>query len=194
MTRVQAVGVVLIALGLVYALMYAGWLRRARRNPSAAVAISPTPSSATPHSATLSSATSRSPTPSSPILTESIVVSEGTYISTTLASSRLERVAAAGLGVRARATMRVDATSVCWDREGADDLRIESIRLLRVSLERGMAGKFVGQARIVVVSWHTEGGDRYATGFLPRRRAESAALVQAVQDLIQAQPTPDGTP
>ncbi len=39
MTRLQAVGVLLIALGLIYALLYAAWLRKRRRHGSAAVAV-----------------------------------------------------------------------------------------------------------------------------------------------------------
>jgi len=42
MTRVQALGVLLIALGLIYALLYFGWLRRARRRASAVVAAAAT--------------------------------------------------------------------------------------------------------------------------------------------------------
>lgn len=174
MTRVQAVGVLLIGLGLIYAVMYAGWLRRRRKHASAAVA--PEPVAAPPSARNLARV-------------------EGTYISTTMDTSRLDRVAAAGLGVRAKATMVVDDRFVRWEREGADDVRVSGTRLLRVSRERGLPGKLIGQTRIVLVSWHADNGDRYATGFLPRRRADSAALVEAVQRLAQTkEEAPGGTP
>ena len=38
MTRLQAVGVMLVALGLIYALLYAAWLRKRREHESAAIA------------------------------------------------------------------------------------------------------------------------------------------------------------
>ena len=38
MTRLQAVGVMLVALGLIYALLYAAWLRKRRHHESAAIA------------------------------------------------------------------------------------------------------------------------------------------------------------
>ena len=38
MTRLQAVGVLLVALGLIYGLLYVAWLRKQRRHTSAAVA------------------------------------------------------------------------------------------------------------------------------------------------------------
>ena len=76
MTRAQAVGVVLIALGLIYALLYAAWLRKRRRHTSAAVAVAGDGGGERAAEAP-----------------GAVVTAEGTYVSTTTAASRHERVA-----------------------------------------------------------------------------------------------------
>jgi hypothetical protein len=166
MTRVQAVLLLVLLVGVVYALMYAGWRRRARRFPSAAVA--------TTDGATGSAADS------SDTLGTAEVTAEGIYVTTTTVASRLERVAAAGLGVRARATMTVGGGEVRWVREGAGDVHVLFDWLTGVSRERGMAGKWVGQNRLVVVTWRAGDGEEFATGFLPRHTAQVDELVAAV--------------
>ena len=168
MTRVQAVLLLVLLIAVVYTLMYAGWRRRARRFPSAAVA---TTAGATPARATGSGA-------EAPDTAE--VAAEGIYVTTTTVASRLERVAAAGLGVRARATMTVGGGEVRWVREGAGDVHVLFDWLTGVSRERGMAGKWVGQNRLVVVTWRAGDGEEFATGFLPRHTAQVDELVAAV--------------
>ena len=59
-----------------------------------------------------------------PTPTPAEVAAEGIYVTTTTVASRLERVAAAGLGVRARATMAVGPGGVRWVREGAADVHV----------------------------------------------------------------------
>jgi hypothetical protein len=163
MTRVQAVLLLVLLIAVVYTLMYAGWRRRARRFPSAAVATTagaPGIAADTPDTAE--------------------VEAEGIYVTTTTVASRLERVAAAGLGVRARATMTVGGGQVRWVREGAGDVHVLFDWLTGVSRERGMAGKWVGQNRLVVVTWRAGDGEEFATGFLPRHKAQVDELVAAV--------------
>jgi len=79
--------------------------------------------------------------------------------------------------------MTVDPGGVTWEREGAPTVHVDAGRLFGVSLERGMAGKFVGQRRLVVVAWRGEGED-FATGFLPRYAADRDRLLAAVQGII----------
>ena len=43
-----------------------------------------------------------------------------------------------------------------------------------------MAGKWVGQNRLVVVTWRADDGEEFATGFLPRHTAQVDELVAAV--------------
>src|SRR4051794_12773555 len=171
MTRTESVLLLVLLVVVVYALMYAGWRRRSRRHPSAAVATSPVVTSAAgPGTAGAGTTSSRED-----------LRADGTYVSTTTLASRLERVAAGGLGVRARATMAVGPGGVRWERQGAAEVHVDPERLTGVGRERGMAGKWVGQDRLVVVTWRADDGSEFATGFLPRRSAQTQELVDGVQ-------------
>jgi hypothetical protein len=164
-TRLQAVGVMLVALGLIYALLYAAWLRKRREHESAAIAAE-------------RSRTTRDHSLEAPALKEkpAQVIAEGTYVSTTTAESRLERVTVEGLGNRAKATLivsRGDADElVRIDRVGEATVIIPAARLISARRGRGMVGKFVGANRLVILQWKTEDGDIYETGFLPRYKAD----------------------
>ena len=60
--------------------------------------------------------------------------------------------------------------------------------LTGVGRERGMAGKWVGQNRLVVVTWRAGDGEEFATGFLPRHTAQIDELVAAVERHLPAEP------
>ena len=169
MTRLQAVGVLLIALGLIYALLYAAWLRKRRRHGSAAVAV------AEP---------GKEPGKEPAAAEASAVRAEGTYVSTTTAASRHERVAVQGLGNRSRATVTVrrghPEELVRFERQGESDVVIPRSRLLDVRRDRGMAGKFVGANRLLVLRWRADDEAIYETGFLPRYRADLDKLEMAL--------------
>ena len=165
MTRLQAVGVMLVALGLIYALLYVAWLRKRREHESAAIAAE-------------RKRTTRDHTLEAPALKEkpAQVIAEGTYVSTTVAENRLERVTVEGLGNRSRATLIVSRGDVDQlvriDRQGEATVIIPAARLISARRDRGMVGKFVGARRLVVLQWKTENGDVYETGFLPRFKAD----------------------
>lgn len=186
MTRLQAVGVVLIALGLIYALLYAAWLRKRRRHGSAAVAV------AEP---------GKVPGQEPSAAEASAVRAEGTYVSTTTATSRHERVAVQGLGNRSRATVMVrrghPEELVRFERQGESDVVIPRSRLLDVRRDRGMAGKFVGANRLLVLRWRADDEAIYETGFLPRYRADLDRLEMALwwhQGGSSVMPEPDAQP
>jgi hypothetical protein len=164
-TRFQAVGVLLVVLGLVYALLYAGWLRSPRRHASAAIAAERRRTEERSQEA--------------PVLHDERaiqVVAQGTYVSTTTAASRLERVTVEGLGNLSRATLTVnrgDADQlVRIERRGESTVVVPAGRLLAVRRDRGMVGKFVGSNRLLVLTWRAPEGDIYETGFLPRYKAD----------------------
>ena len=122
---------------------------------------------------------------------------DGTYLGTTMAVSRHERVAVSGLGQRVRAAMVVDDGTIRWEREGTGDVKVAGPLLLGVRLERRLVGRLRGQAHHVLISWkapNDPAGKLYSTGFLPRRRADSAVLVSAAQRLMQMVARPDETP
>ena len=68
--------------------------------------------------------------------------------------------------------MAVGPGGVRWERQGAAEVHIDPERLTGVRRERGMAGKWVGQNRLVVVTWRADDGSEFATGFLPRRQTD----------------------
>ncbi len=168
MSRPQAVGVMLIALGLIYALLYAAWLRKRRRHTSASVAVA----------GAREGDAARDDAPGG------VVRAEGTYVSTTTAASRHERVAVEGLGNRSRATMTVRRGApdelVRFERQGEADVVVPKARLVDVRRDRGMAGKFVGSNRLLVVRWRADDDAIYETGFLPRHRADLERLESAL--------------
>jgi hypothetical protein len=163
MTRMQAVGVLLVALGLIYGLLYVAWLRKQRRHTSAAVAAGSVDAGSGDTGARASDAVAQ-------------LVVEGTYVSTTTAVSRLERVTVEGLGNRARATLRVTRGNpeelVRIDRQGESTVVVTAARLVSVRRDRGMVGKFVGSNRMLVLQWRADDGTLYETGFLPRYKAD----------------------
>jgi hypothetical protein len=206
---VQALGLLLIAAGVVYALGYVGWLRRSHRRATAAGRstdkgiVTDTGTAIEPAAASVTEPLTEPVTEPAQPRPLTLAWVEGKYVSTTTAVSRQERVAAAGLGVRARATMVVDDSTVRWERLGASEVRVAGPRVLGVSLGRSLAGRFPGRAHLVLVTWTADddkNGDRFVTGFRPRSRADSAVLVSAVQRLMKiggpirdALKTPDGT-
>jgi len=122
---------------------------------------------------------------------------EGTYLGTTIALSRHEHVAVDGLDERARATMVVDDRTLRWERQGSEVLRVAGSRLLGVGLERRLVEMLLGRAKRVRVEWTadpTDQTDRNVTRFQPRARADSCALVSAVQRLMEFGPATDDSP
>jgi hypothetical protein len=182
----------LVALGLIYAVLFAAGLRTRRALASGA-------------SAAERSRTTRDHALEAPALKEkpAQVVAEGTYVSTTVADSRLERVTVEGLGNRARATLVVSRGNVDElvriDRQGEATVVIPAARLVSARRGRGMVGKFVGANRLVVLQWRAENGDLYETGFLPRYKAdvdrvESALWWHTGESPDRTDETPPETP
>ena len=182
------VGVALVVLGLLYAVFYVGWLRRSSKRTSIAA---PSSGAVAPEPATGQIAARVRRDASEPPLALVLAWVQGTYLGTTMATSRHDRVAAAKVAVRAPATMVVDDSVVRWEREDAADVTVAGTRLLGVSLERDPSGKAIGRTQIVRVAWQADNGEHQATTFLPRRRADSAALVSAVERLMRIAPIQD---
>ena len=160
MTRTESVLLLVLLVLVVYALMYAGWrrrvapapLRRGRaraRSPRAAAgsaipampARRPRPRSCAPRAPT----SARPPSPRG--------------------SSGSPREAWASAPAPPWPSGRA---AVRWERQGAAEVHVDPERLTGVGRERGMAGKWVGQNRLVVVTWRADDGSEFATGFLPR--------------------------
>lgn len=112
---------------------------------------------------------------------------EGQYVATTTAGDWLDRIAVHGLGLRTNAGLSVHCEGVLFDRAGAGPLFIPVERLTGVRQESGMAGKFVEQDGLLVLSWML-GTRELDTGFRSRRAEDKTALLTVLNDLISAAP------
>jgi len=154
-------GLLLVLLLVLYLLMWRGWRRRAARQADL------------PPLAERPDVLSGDLVPPVP----------GVYVSSTTAGDWLDRIVVRDLGVRSRAVAHVTGSGVSFDREGAADVFVPSAWLRGVRRERGMAGKFVEEGGLVVVTW--ELGDRTLdTGFRADRSASVAVLVEAIGRLV----------
>jgi hypothetical protein len=187
-TRPQAVGVLLVVLGLVYAGLYFAWQRKRRRRTSASVAVaSGPPLDAAPGIVSGSRGEDSDREPGIQVAATEAdydVRAEGTYISTTTALSHHERVTVEGLGNRSAAVLLVhrgDADHLVeLQRAGEQDVFIAADRLKAFRRDRGMAGKFMGTPRLAVLTWRADDGTLYETGFLPRHRVDLEKIEAAL--------------
>ena len=108
---------------------------------------------------------------------------EGIYVSTTSEGDWLDRIVVHGLGVRSEAVLTVADRGVLLERVGAPDVFVPAPALAGVRLERGMAGKFVEEGGLVVLTWR-HGDDNLDTGFRPRHGADRDRLVDAATAIL----------
>lgn len=108
---------------------------------------------------------------------------EGVYVSTTTAGDWLDRIAVHGLGVRSAAVLNVSTSGITIARQGAPHVHIPAAQLKDVRLDKGMAGKFVEEEGLVVLTWQL--GERTLdTGIRTRRGDDRDAVVSAVRSLL----------
>lgn len=160
MTRAQAAALALLAVPVVWGLLWWGWRGRVRRTDLG----SPLPAV---------------PDAPGPVLLGPV---EGTYVSTTSAGDWLDRVAAHRLGVRAAAEVVVHTLGVTVDRQGEPPVWIPAADVVGARRERGMAGKFTDAQGVVVVTWRL-GEHELDTGVRTRYADDRQPLVEAVRGL-----------
>ncbi|WP_344655754.1 hypothetical protein [Catenulispora subtropica] len=103
---------------------------------------------------------------------------EAVYVSTTSEGDWLDRIAVHSLGQRSNALVHVAPRGVLIDREGASDVFIPAAAVRGVRLATGMAGKYLREEGLVVITW--QHGDRTLdTGLKPRHG--TGELVQALE-------------
>ncbi|RKS77775.1 hypothetical protein CLV35_1473 [Motilibacter peucedani] len=159
--RLLLTGAILAFLAVAYLLMWRGWKKRGGRQRD--VPALP----AVPEAVSRGTVRARA---------------EGTYVVTTTAGDWLDRIVVHGLGVRSLAHLVVTDAGVLFSRVGAPDVFIPTATLRGARLERGMAGKFVEEGGLVVVTWQ-HGQRDLDTGFRPRAAADREAIVDAVRAL-----------
>ncbi|WP_285724626.1 hypothetical protein [Psychromicrobium xiongbiense] len=128
--------------------------------------------------------------PAVPELGEAELGAAGQYICTTTAGDWLDRIVAHRLGFRGPVQAEIHPEGLLLLRGSAPTLFINTTSITEVRSEPGMAGKFVGQEGILVVSWLW--GERAVdTGLRLRYAAEREPFLQA---LAAAIPEPPETP
>jgi carbamoyl-phosphate synthase small subunit len=104
----------------------------------------------------------------------------GLYLGTTRAGGWLARVAANGLGDRARARLRLVPEGVVVVREGSPDGFIPRNDVLAAEVTDAQAGKWVGDGGVLLLSWRL-GGVALDSGF----RAEDHSTHQRWADALR---------
>jgi hypothetical protein len=164
--RILWTAVTVAALAGIYWLMWRGWRRRQARQADIA-ALPEVPAGAFPSGAETGSGT------------------ETVYVSTTSEGDWLDRIAVHGLGERSNAQVRVAPAGVLVEREPSD-VFIPAGAIRGVRPVTGMAGKYLREEGIVVVTWQ-HGEHTLDTGLLPRYDADRKALLASVQNLLNLQ-------
>jgi len=116
---------------------------------------------------------------------------EGSYVVTTSAGDRLDRIAAHELGTRGPALLSVGADGVAVLREGMPNFFVPAAELELVDTTSNMVGKAVEKDGIVVLR-HTHDGFGFDTGFRPRYHQQKAELLSALRALVPAGTTTPG--
>ena len=184
--------VTLGALAAIYLLMWRGWRRRQSRQAGIAE-LPEAPAGAFPGAADAGAVgtagtdgTDGTAAPAGDRTTGRAAGSaagiESVYVSTTSEGDWLDRIAVHGLGERSNAQVRVAPAGVLVEREPAD-VFIPAAAIRGVRPVTGMAGKYLREEGIVVVTWQ-HGEHTLDTGLLPRYDADREALLASVRDLL----------
>jgi hypothetical protein len=113
-------------------------------------------------------------------------VFDGLYVATTLAGDRLNRIAVAGLGFRARATVTVADAGIVLALRGSDDVFIPVGRLREVSRATWTIDRAVERDGLIQVGW-TLGTDPAATDVDSFFRLDaSTELLEALDNIFPA--------
>ena len=161
MTRPVATALVVAAVPLIWALMWSGWRRRARRQGFL-------PAPRRPEELELGSPTTQF---------------EGVYVSTTRHGDWLDRIAAHGLGTRSGVTVVVGTGGVVLDRGGARGIAIDRSELSGASRATGIAGKVVEHEGLAVITWRL-GETELDSGVRLKHAQDTSRLVAAVNALV----------
>lgn len=111
---------------------------------------------------------------------------EGTYVVTTTAGDRLDRIAAHGLGVRGNALLSVGEDGVAVLRQGSPSFFVPAADLRLIGTTSNMVGKAVEKDGIVVMRYRV-GEGTYDTGFRVRHHQQQIELLQALTTILPEQ-------
>lgn len=90
---------------------------------------------------------------------------QGIYASTTFANQPLKRIVAHGLGARTSVEVGFDSAQIDIYRSGSTSFSIPRSDIVAISRASGIAGKFVGDRSLTLLTWRL-GGIEVDTGLL----------------------------
>jgi hypothetical protein len=136
--------VLVIVVVVIFRAMVRGWQRRADLQGTIIGALPPLPD-----------------TVGAPVIAEMT----GLYVGSTLMPDKLERVAADGLGDRAKAALTRYPEGIMLKRSGARPLWIPDDSILAIRTERFAVGKVAAHDGILAIRWKLPSGAEVDTGF-----------------------------
>jgi len=115
---------------------------------------------------------------------------ESLYVATTRHDEPLERIAAPGLGMRARATVTVADEGVAVDLDGPTRFVLTPDRIVDVGQSTVAIDRVVEPGGLTRLAWRTDAGTTVDSYFRPQD-ASARALADAVAGILRDSQTPD---
>ena len=140
-----------VLVGFLIRQMLRGWVHRVQRQADQIGALPSLPD-------TLSAAT--------------IGATKGMYVGSTIVPDWNNKVAAAGLGFRAKAVLTRYPEGLMMQRSGVGPIWIPAESITAIRTERGIAGKALTHDGILAIRWRLPSGTEIDTGFRADNRAE----------------------
>ncbi|OMC32549.1 transporter [Mycobacterium sp. GA-1841] len=97
---------------------------------------------------------------------------KGMYVGSTVVPHWNDKVAAGGLGFRAKAVLTRYPEGIMMQRSGAGPVWIPDESIVAIRTERGIAGKALTHDGILAIRWRLPSGTEIDTGFRADNRAE----------------------
>ena len=121
----------------------------------------------------------------------SVVSVDGYYVATTPSEEPLDRIAVHGLGFRSRTTVSVHPEGLVLDLRGAPPVYVPTADLRGVGHATWAIDRVVEKDGLVVVGWML--GETLVDSYVRLTdRAEAAALIAALTDLVSTTETREG--
>jgi len=127
------------------------------------------------------------PTPPAGLVPLLLPAASGMYIGTTLSGDWQARVVAGQLSDRSAGSLRLSHTGLLMDRVGAPQVFVPTEALRDVRLDSALAGKVMGEGRLLVVTWEHR-GQLLDTAFRADQHAVHAPYLHALRDLLSGVP------
>jgi hypothetical protein len=125
-------------------------------------------------------------------LTLLLPAAAGLYVGTTISGDWQARVVAGQLSDRSAGSLRLTAAGLLIDRVGAPAVFVPRAALRDARLDSALAGKVMGEGRLLVVTWEHR-GELLDTAFRADQHTVHVPYLHAVLGLVQGASTTSGS-